>query len=83
VLGRIFAMLVQGCLGLKLSASRCIDLCASGSATPFERGQGRPLREWVVVNAASGESWQALGAEALGAEALSFVGGRPSSGGQR
>jgi hypothetical protein len=63
---------------LKLPASRCIDLCASGSATPFERGRGRPLRERVVVNATSGESWQALGAEAL-----SFVGGRPSSGGQR
>jgi hypothetical protein len=31
-------MLVQDASVLKLPASRCIDLCASGSATPFERG---------------------------------------------
>jgi hypothetical protein len=67
--GRIFAILRGDELVLKLPARRCAELVASGAALPFDRGQGRPLKEWVVVGADECQSWSELADEAL-----SFVG---------
>jgi hypothetical protein len=63
--GRIFAMLVAGELVVKLPAARCAELVAAGSARPFERGQGRPLKEWVTVSGAAEPDWLPLAREAL------------------
>jgi TfoX/Sxy family transcriptional regulator of competence genes len=63
--GRIFAMLVRGELVVKLPAERCAELVAAGAARPFDRGQGRPLREWVSVADASSRDWPELAHEAL------------------
>ena len=63
--GRIFAMLVRGELVVKLPADRCSELVAAGAARPFDRGQGRPLREWVVVGEAAESEWPGLAGEAL------------------
>jgi hypothetical protein len=63
--GKIFAMLVHGELVLKLPASRCEVLVFADAAVPFERGQGRPLREWVVVSADVEGDWLALARESL------------------
>jgi hypothetical protein len=65
VAGKIFAMSKDGELIVKLPASRCADLVGSGSARPFDRGQGRPLKEWVVVENSPVHDWFELATEAL------------------
>jgi hypothetical protein len=62
---KIFAMLVRDELVLKLPADRCEVLVLADAAVPFERGQGRPLREWVVVGADVEGDWLALARESL------------------
>ena len=56
---KIFAMLVDGELVVKLPRERCAELVAAGGR-PFRSG-GRELREWVVVG--DGD-WVALAEEA-------------------
>jgi hypothetical protein len=63
--GKIFAMLVRGELVVKLPADRCDALVAADAARPFERGQGRPLREWVSVSDDVQSDWLPLAREAL------------------
>jgi hypothetical protein len=61
--GRIFAMDYTGAIVFKLPRDRCAALCASGEAIPFDRGQGKPLKEWVVVD--DPNAWLELASEAL------------------
>ena len=61
--GKIFAMDYGGAMVFKLPASRCAELVATEAAVPFDRGQGKPLREWVVVD--DPNEWLGLAAEAL------------------
>lgn len=63
--GKIFAMLVRGRLVLKLPADRCETLAFADAAEPFDRGRGRPLREWVVVSDEIESDWLALARESL------------------
>jgi hypothetical protein len=72
--GRIFAMARRGGLVLKLPADRVGQLIVSGVGRAFDAGQGRPMKEWVVIDHASARRWKALAEEALG-----FVGGKPRS----
>ena len=67
--GKIFAMLVQGRLVVKLPRERVDDLVAGGSAERFDPGRGRPMKEWASLDPAAPE-W-----EGLAAEARRFVGG--------
>jgi hypothetical protein len=62
--GRIFAMLTDGHLVLKLPRQRVAMLLSSGEGAPFDAGKGRPMREWVVVSDESGKSWLPLAREA-------------------
>jgi len=63
--GKIFAMLVVDELVVKLPAPRCAQLVSAGDARPFDRGQGRPLTEWVMVSDESEKAWPDLAQEAL------------------
>ncbi len=63
--GKIFAMLAPGGLIVKLPARRCAELVAAQMGQPFDRGQGRPLKEWVVVSHAREQDWPGLALEAL------------------
>lgn len=69
VRGKIFAMLADDGMVVKLPAERCVELVAEGRSRPFTAGKGRPMREWVVV-APGGGDWSGLAREAL-----AFVGG--------
>jgi YjbR len=68
--GKIFAMLDDGGMVVKLPAQRCLELVAEGHSRPFTAGKGQPMREWVVVSPVAGD-W-----DALAREAMAFVGGR-------
>jgi hypothetical protein len=61
--GKIFAMDYAGTMVFKLPRDRCAALSESGAATPFDRGQGKPLTEWIVVS--DPNAWLDLASEAL------------------
>ncbi|HEX8804498.1 MAG TPA: hypothetical protein VF743_09900 [Acidimicrobiales bacterium] len=63
---RFFALLNRGRLVVKLPADRVAQLEGDGTGTRFDRGDGRPLREWVAVPLTDEERWRALAVEALG-----------------
>ncbi len=63
--GKIFAMLLDDALVVKLPAGRCAALVAEGAAAPLTTG-GRPMREWVrMTGVPDAERWRALAEEAL------------------
>lgn len=63
---KIFAMLVKGRLVVKLPKPRVDALVASGDGERFDpRGDGRLMKEWVVVEPAAKEDWLALAREAM------------------
>jgi hypothetical protein len=59
---KIFAMLVQGNLVVKLPKQRVEKLIAAGDGEPFDVGERR-MREWLTVSQQA--DWQALAEEAL------------------
>ena len=61
--GKIFAMLVDERLVLKLPADRSAALIDVGGARPFEIGK-RQMREWVSVDPEGPHDWAALAREA-------------------
>jgi hypothetical protein len=61
--GKIFAMLAQGSLVVKLPAARVRELIAAEAGGPFDAGKGKPMREWLT--AAPEADWQNLAREAL------------------
>src|SRR5262249_31912610 len=69
--GRIFAMLSNDRLVVKLPAGRVGELVDGGLADRFDAGKGRPMREWAIVTAGHLERW-----DELVDEAFAFVAGR-------
>jgi YjbR protein len=61
--GKIFAMLVQGELVVKLPADRVAQLVGDGTGRPFESGR-RVMKEWVSVPPSDETEWLALAREA-------------------
>ncbi len=69
--GKLFAFIKDGGLVLKLPANRIDALIESNGADRFERGQGTPMREWIVMPASTSANWPDLVREAC-----DFVAGR-------
>ncbi len=67
---RIFAMMSDGRLILKLPARRVAELIGAGEGQPFDAGKGRPMKEWVAIGTDRQDRWLPLATEAL-----VFVGG--------
>ncbi len=72
--GRIFAMLSDGRIVLKLPSEQVSALLASGDGLAFDAGKGRPMKEWVALRETSAERTLSLAREAL-----VFVAGRNRS----
>ena len=64
----IFAMLVNDRLVVKLPAPRVAELISSGDGVPFDAGKGKPMKEWVGLEADDDSCRE------LVAEAMRFVG---------
>jgi YjbR len=60
---KIFAMLVDGELVVKLPADRCAALVAAGHGRPFRSG-AREMREWVAVGDDHADEWFGLAEDA-------------------
>jgi len=73
--GRIFALVSDGRLVLKLPAKRVSALIAEARGLPWSAGKPTPLREWVAIPDEAPD-WLDLAIEAAG-----FVGGRTGSAG--
>lgn len=59
--GKIYAILVNGELVVKLPRERVASLMSSGPGKPFGAGkQGRVMKEWVTVPASASRRWRAL-----------------------
>ena len=63
---KIFAMVSSsGHFVVKLPKARVEALVGSGAGGRFEASQGRPMKEWLQVDPASGQDWVELAREAL------------------
>lgn len=62
--GRIFAMLSNGELVVKLPRERVDGLVTSGAGQPFDTGRGRVMKEWVAIALGDSQSWSSLAEEA-------------------
>jgi hypothetical protein len=67
---KIFAMLANGRLVVKLPKARVDDLVALGEGVWFDANKGRPMKEWFSLDPDSELAWLPLAREAL-----AFVGG--------
>ena len=63
--GKIFALLVQDRLVVKLPRTRVDALEASGAGDRFEPAPGRPWKEWLSLAPHADEDWLELSREAL------------------
>jgi uncharacterized protein YndB with AHSA1/START domain len=61
---KIFAMLRQDRLVVKLPPGRVELLVGAGQGERMISGGGRQMREWLVLDSSSGEDWSALAREA-------------------
>src|SRR5919201_5320251 len=60
--GKIFAMLVDDGLVVKLPGERCAELVSAGAAEPFVVGK-RQMREWIRVARVDDAEWKQLALE--------------------
>jgi hypothetical protein len=66
VMGKIFAMLAQDRLVVKLPKARVDALVAAGDSERFDpRHDGRVMKEWLVVAPGREDDWLPLAQEAL------------------
>ena len=65
--GKIFAMVVRGKLVVKLPKTRVEELVAKKAGEYFDPGHGRPMKEWIRMNANKPDPLS------LGREAFAFV----------
>ena len=62
---KIFAMLVQGRLVVKLPAQRVDALAAAGEGQHFDPGKGQLMKEWFSVEPGAEDEWLPLATEAM------------------
>ena len=71
--GKIFAMLANERLVVKLDRRRVDTLVASGAGRNFDPGHGRLMKEWLEVESYSDQTWLELATESE-----AFVAKRPA-----
>src|SRR5262245_46668261 len=61
---KIFAMLVNGKLVVKLPRQRVDALIAAGAGERFDPGHGRLMKEWIALEPSTETAWLTLAREA-------------------
>jgi hypothetical protein len=64
VRGKIFAVVVRGHLVVKLPKARVDELVESGDGVRFDANKGKPMKEWMSLDADSTLDWEGLTREA-------------------
>lgn len=62
--GKIFAMMTEGQLVLKLPQARVEALIKNGDGAPFDANKGKAMKEWVTIRHESRLAWSDLAREA-------------------
>jgi hypothetical protein len=62
---KVFAMLVNDKLVVKLPNPRINELVTTGEGKLYEYGDGRVTKEWVEIEYISHERWMSLATEAM------------------
>jgi TfoX/Sxy family transcriptional regulator of competence genes len=62
--GKVFAMLAQDRLVVKLPRARVEALASTGAGARFDPGHGRLMKEWVGIPPTSADDWSGLLREA-------------------
>lgn len=76
--GKIFTMLVRGDFVVRLPRARVDDLVTRGTGTRFDpRGDGRVMKEWLVVAASAARQWPSLAREAFAFAQAGVLAKRP------
>lgn len=63
--GKLFAMLVNGRLVVKIPAGRVSELVAGGHGSRFDANKGTPMKEWFSLDPDSDLEWLPLAREAV------------------
>ena len=62
---KMFAMLSKGNYVLKLPKDRVIELINSGNGLPYDPGNGKIMKEWVIIPEEFSDKWIAYASEAM------------------
>jgi hypothetical protein len=62
---KIFAMIANGRLVVKLPRERVAAMLDTGEGEMFDPGHGRRMKEWLSLNPSSQKNWLDLAKEAL------------------
>ena len=60
---KVFVMLTKGALVVKLPTARVATLISSGVGQPWDPGNGKPMKQWLLVPMSAGTDWIALARE--------------------
>lgn len=80
--GKLFALLTQGTLVVKLPRQRVASLVESRIGKPFDPGHGRLMKEWLAITSAKA-SWLDLAKEAYAFVSGAQLAKTPASNGKR
>ncbi|MHA2006221.1 MAG: hypothetical protein ACXABO_16455 [Promethearchaeota archaeon] len=62
---KMFAMFSKGHYVVKLSKERVSELISSGNGQPYDPGNGRIMKEWVIIPLEYSDKWINYASEAM------------------
>jgi hypothetical protein len=61
---KMFAMLSKGKYVVKLPKDRVMEILSSGEGLPYDPGNGRIMKEWVIIPEEFSDKWMDYASEA-------------------
>ena len=60
---KMFAMLSKGNFVVKLPKERVMELVSSGEGLPYDPGNGKIMKEWVIIPLEQSDNWREYASE--------------------